>query len=455
MARLWVFIVLTLLFFTYPQFGYSQDVEVERTIIPGSPQIESIKLYGISSYLQYWSITKDRDGNLFVGTSGSLMHFDGERWTIYSTQSSAVRSIEPGIKGELITAGVSEFGVFERKGSTLIDSLNYRSLHNKVPDPQRNFGYVNKIIVREDSSVFFNGERFSFQFKEDSLITLSDDIWIFRLFETHDSIITNDSLGISTYEDGNLNLIAGADQFEYTAVSCLMEVEDDGFIFQVRNEGLYTFDGSVFQKQDSEASDFLRNLTPYTCQKLQDGSYFVGTTTGGGIRFTAKGTVLGMFTTDTGLPENIIYDSYLDVDGTLWLSHMEHISKLNFGSPIRQVHRSDVFEGLPFSMLKFNDDYYVSTNRGLYTISGDNNTVEKIFSSRADNKLYKTGEDLYLYTSRELFNPLQSSDLLIRFNQLIDTLFPYQNDSSLHFTFSGDGMTIIKKMVLHLLKLPI
>ncbi|MEX0662573.1 MAG: histidine kinase [Balneolaceae bacterium] len=425
--------------------SYAQDGEVERTILPGIPLIESVNVYEKGSYLQNWAITKDRDGNLFVGTGGNLMHFDGERWSLHLTQGPAVRSVEPGFDGELITGGVSQLGFFEHSGSALTDSLHYRSLLDRVPDSQKNFGDVNTIIVREDSSLFFNGSQFSFHLKEDSLTTLSDDIWIFRLFETHGSIITNDSLGISIYEGGNLILIPGAEQFEYTGVDCVMELEDEGFLFHVRNEGLYTYNGSTFQNVDSEASDFLKNLVPYTCQILLDGSYFVGTTTGGGIRFTADGTVLGTFTTDTGLPENIIYDSYLDVDGTLWLSHMEHISKLNFGSPIRQVHRSDVFDGLPHSMKKFNDNYYVSTDRGLYTIDGDNNTVKKIFSTSIDSNLFEANGDLYLNTTRDLFKPLQSSDWVLKFNREIYTIYPYQKDSSYHFTFSDRGMTLIKK----------
>lgn len=425
--------------------SYAQESEAVRTVLPGIPQIETIKLYGISSYLQYWAITKDRDGNLFVGSSGNLMHFDGVRWNNHSTQGPAVRSIEPGFDEKLYTGGKSELGMFERTGTALVDTLGYKSLLDKLPESQRDFGNVNRIFVREDSSTFFNGSQSSFHFKEDLLTSLNDDIWIFRLFETHNSIITNDSLGISIYEDGSLNLIPGAEQFEYTGVYCVMETDDDGFIFQVRNEGLYTYDGLTFQKQESEASDFLKNLLPYTCQKLQDGSYFIGTTTGGGVRFTTDGTVLGTFTTDTGLPENIIYDSYLDVDGTLWLSHLEHISKLNFGSPIRQVHRSDKFEGLPHSMVKFNGDNYVNTDNGLYKVSENNNATEKIFSTSGYNKLFEANRKLYLYTTRELFKPLQSSDSVLSFDRSIDTIFPYQNDSSLHFTFSGNGMTIIKK----------
>ncbi len=448
MARLWVSSVLTLLLFSgifCPQKSYAQDGEIDRTILPGIPQIETIQLYGITSYLQYWAITKDRDGNLFVGSAGNLMHFDGERWNSLLTQGPAVRSVEPGFDGELITGGVSQLGMFERSGTALVDTLLYRDLLDKVPNSQKNFGPVNSIIVRQDSSLYFNGSRFSFHFKEDSLTTLSDDIWIFRLFDTHGSIITNDSLGISIYEDGNLNLIPGAEQFEYTGVQCVMEMEGEGFLFNVRNEGLHTYDGSAFQKLESEATDFLRNLTPYTCQVLQDGSYFIGTTTGGGVRFTADGTVLGTFTTDTGLPENIIYDSYLDVDGTLWLSHMEHISKLNFGSPIRQVHRSDDFEGMPYTMVEFEGDYYVSTDRGLYSIRGDNNRVEKLFSNSPINKLYEANGDLYLYTSRELFKPLHSSESVVEFKRTIDTIHPYKKDSSLYFTFSDRGVTIIEK----------
>lgn len=421
--------------------GYAQ--EVEPTILEGTPLIESINLFEISSYPQNWGITKDKAGNIFVGTGGAVMHFDGVKWNRYLTNGTGVFSVELGYDGKLYTGGADELGYFEKTGTRRVDTLRYTSLNPLVPEKNKDFGRVSKIIADQDSTLFFNAGQYSFQYQKDSLTSVNDDLWVFRLFQAHSKIITNDSLGISIYEGGELELIPGAEQFEYTGVNCLMETDNDGFIFQVRNEGLYHFDGNNFEKQDSEASDFLSDLLPYTCQKLQDDSYFIGTTTAGGIRFDEDGAILGLFNEDTGLPENVIYDSFLDIDGTLWLSHFDHISKLDFGEPIRQVHRNDNFEGMPHSIVIFEGEYYVSTDRGLYRLNENQREIEKISSTSIVSKLFVSDGELYLHTNRTLKKPLESEEPVLVTNDLINNIYPYEFNSSLYFTVSELGMTFL------------
>lgn len=420
--------------------------ELDSTVLPGPPLIESVNLYEIGSYPQLWTVTKDPTGNLLVGTAGNMMLFDGVRWTSYTSPGLAVRSIQPSMDGKLYIGGSSQIGYFEKKGSPLVDSLVYKSMMDKLAPSQEGFGNLNKIIAREDSSLFLNGNRLSFHLKNDSLITLSDDIWIFRLFEAHNSIYTNDSLGVSRYEDDRLSPLPDTEQFEYTAVFCVMEMDDNGLMVAVRDKGLFTHDGSTFTKIEGEVNRFIDNHTPYACLRLRDGSYIAGTLTGGAVRFDIEGNILGLFNEDNGLPENLIYNLYLDVDGTVWLSHMEHVSRLDFGTPVRHIQKGNGIEGMPHTTLKFDGVRYVNSERGLFKIDKVEGTAEKIFPLNSISKMFEANGRLYVHTSRELYAPLESSEPLIEFDSIINKIKPYKRDPSIYITTSDGGVTFIKKV---------
>lgn len=418
---------------------------MDSTVLPGSPLIESVNLFEIGSYPQFWDITKDRSGNLLVGTAGNMMLFDGVRWTSYTSPGPAIRSIQPAMDGRLYVGGSSQIGYFEKSGSPMIDSLTYKSMLDKLTPSQKRFGNLNKIIVREDSSLFFAGNRLSFHLKNDKFKTLSDDVWIFRLFEAHNAIFTNDSLGVSKYENERLTPLPDTEQFEYTAVFCAMEMDDNNLIVAVRDKGLFTHNGTSFNKLDGEVNEFIENHTPYACLRLRDGSYIAGTLTGGAVRFDQDGNVLGIFNENSGLPENLIYNLYLDVDGTVWLSHMEHISRLDFGTPVRHIQRGNGIEGIPHTTLKFNGTRYMNSNRGLFKINEVDGSAEKIFALDGISKMFKANGELYIHSSTELYAPFKSSEPLLKLNTISNKIQPYKKDPSLYIINSFSGISFIKK----------
>jgi signal transduction histidine kinase len=426
---------------------FAQSSEVEFPLPEGVPLSETLNLYQITSYPQNWAITRDKSGNLIVGTGGGIYIYDGARWQTAGIPGLTVRSLAPSANGKIFAGGSSEFGYFRFDSDQPVDSISYHSLVHLVPETHKQFRSINNIIVRPDSSVIFNGVDHSFHYKNGSIDVIGKDIWVFRLFEANEMIFSNDSLGLSIYENGELNLIPGAEEFEYTGIYCVLPVDDSSILFAVRNRGLFIFDGENFINRDNEVSRFFSRHYPYTCQRLPDNSYIAGTLTAGAVRFNADGAILGHFDESGVLPENTVYNIYSDGNGTVWLSHFEHVTRLEFGLPIRVLDQSRGYNGLPLSLIHESDGTLIAgTQRGVY-ISDNGNVLQpqfrEVLSTQDRSQLLTTDDAVLSYTQRYLFRPLHSDEPVLEFPVMVDRLYSSVSDKRLIYAVMSRGLFII------------
>ena len=440
-------VLFSLLIFFYSDSTAQTAGESSPQILQGTPLSESVNLFEISRYPQNWTIIRDADGNLMVGTQGRVMLYDGARWTARHMPGNVTRDLKAGFGNRIYAGGMNEFGYYERDDKIMADSLRYVSLRHLVPDGISNVDRIHTVLVAEDSTVYFNGTFHSFKYRNEEFKPVSDDVWIFRLFSENGKIFSNDSLGISIYENGELNLIPGAEQFEYSGLYCLMSTEGEKFQFAQRNRGIFIYDGEQFYRQDSEASDFLQTHAPYSCKKLQDGTYIFGTLTAGAIRFDENGNILGWFHDKNGLPENTVYDIHTDIDGTVWFSHFNHITKMDFGIPIRVVNESSGYQTLPFDKLISDGTIYLGTQRGIYSKPADesfDHPYEEIFSTNSITRLFEAAGNVYFYTNRLIRAVSNPTEVLFEFPTFQNVLEVSAIDHSIIYASSIDGLMIIR-----------
>jgi hypothetical protein len=381
-----------------------------------------------------------------VGTQGRVMVYDGARWTGRHMPGNVTRNLKVGFDNRIYAGGMNEFGFYERDDKKLTDSLSYVSLRHLVPEAFSNVDRVHTVLVAEDSTVYFNGTFHSFEYRNGEIKPVSEDVWVFRLFSENGKIFSNDSLGISVYENGELNLIPGAEQFEYSGLYCLMSLSDDSFQFAQRNSGIFIFDGENFYRQDSEASDFLRTHAPYSCKRLPDGTFIFGTLNAGAIRFNEDGKILGWYHDKNGLPENTVYDIHTDIDGTVWLSHFNHITKMDFGVPVRVMNESSGFQAMPFSKIITDSTIYLGTRSGLYSKPADDSfgvSYNEVFATNGVTRLFESDGEIYFHTTRVIRNVDVPHEVFFEFPGLIDILQPSVVDNTIIFAASVSGLYII------------
>jgi signal transduction histidine kinase/ligand-binding sensor domain-containing protein len=374
------------------------------------------------------------------------MLYDGARWGNLHIPGNSTRDLKIGFNNRIYAGGIDQFGYFERDDSKMADSLRFVSLRHLVPDRISSVDRIHTVIVAEDSTVYFNGTFHSFIYKNDEIKPMSEDVWIFRLFNENGKVFTNDSLGISIYENGELNLIPGAEQFEYTGLYCLMALDEDTYMFAQRNRGIFIYDGEQFSRQNSEASDFLQTHAPYSCDRLPDGSFIFGTLNAGAIRFNIDGDILGWYHDKNGLPENTVYDIYADIDGTVWFSHFNHISKMDFGVPVRVMNESSGFQTMPFSKIITDSTIYLGTRSGLYSKPADDSfgvSYNEVFATNGVTRLFESDGEIYFHTTRVIRNVDVPQDVVFEFPGSIDILQPSDVNNSIIFAADVSGLYII------------
>ena len=446
--KLWRKALVTIILVTLNCYSYAQSSEVEFPLMDGKPLTESQNLFQVTTYPQNWAITRDSNGNLIVGTGGGIAIYDGARWQTADMPGLSVRSVAAAADGRIYVGGASEFGYFKTETDQSVDRLTYHSLIHLVPESYRQFRSVTNIIVRQDSSVIFNGINHSFHYRDGEIKVIGDDVWVFRLFEANQTIFSNDSLGLSIYEDGKLNLIPGAEEFEYTGIYCVQPVNESTILFSVRNQGLFTYNGEQIRSIESDASDFFSRHYPYTCQRLPDGSYIAGTLNAGAVRFNSDGAILGVFNDSGLLPENTVYSSFSDANGTVWLTHLEHISRLDFGLPIRVVNESSGYRGLPMSLIYEDGNITIGTQHGVFRSENSDllqPEFKEILSASERSFLLKSDSLIYSYTTRKLYTPLISNEPVFNFPAIIDRLFISDAEPSLFYAVNSRGLFPIVK----------
>lgn len=433
-------------FLLLPAYSYSQVVEFETQLLPGNPISETVNLYEISSYPQNWTITKDWDGNLLVGTLGNTMVFDGARWRSHSVPGNTTRALVPAYDGKIFVGGTNEFGYFERENSSLTDEMKYVSLRDLVPDRFDNIDRVQRVIVTPDSSVIFNATFNTFKYNNGELSSFNDGVWVFRVFYVNGNIMTNDSLGISLYDSNTLDLIPGADEFEYIGIYCIEPIGQDQFLFTVGSRGLFKYDGLLFTEIESDASEFFKQHSVTACASLPDGSYLIGTQSAGALRINSSGDILGWYNESTGLPENRVYSIHAEFDGTVWLSHFNHITKMDLGLPLRVISESSGYNSVPFSMHLWGDEIYVGTRLGLFKSNSDLNfnfDFEQVVSSSSIIKFVEFRDDLLFYTKRNIYSVKSPQEALYRSLFSFDTIEASYVNQNLLITASNDGLYLI------------
>lgn len=430
----------------HPVTSFSQGAESEIQLLPGTPISETVNLYEISSYPQNWTITRDWDGNLLVGTLGNTMVYDGARWRSHSVPGNTTRALVTAYDGKIYVGGTNEFGYFERENSSLTGEMKYVSLRDLVPERFENVDRVHRVIVTPDSSVIFNGSFNTFKYKNGELSTFTDDVWVFRVFDVDGNIMTNDSLGISLYDGNSLDLIPGADEFEYIGIYCIEPIGQDQFLFTVGGRGLFKYDGSLFTEIESDASEFFKQHSVTACSSLPDGSYLIGTQTAGALRINSSGDILGWYNEGAGLPENRIYGIHAEFDGTVWLSHFNYVTKMDLGMPLRVISESSGYNSVPFSMHLWGDEIYIGTRLGLFKSNSDLNfnfNFEEVFTSSSIIKFVEFWDDLLFYTNRNIYSIQSPQEPLFRALFSFDTIEASNVNQNLLITASNDGIHLI------------
>lgn len=278
-----------------------------------------------------WSAAQDRQGLLYFGCD-ALLSFDGDRWRARDVGASyLIRGLDVGPNGRIWVGGVNEVGWFESNGT---DSPPYHSLAGHLETPDAALGDVWAVYAEgNEKAVFIAGDRI---YRWDGRRLASwrfpgtDVLWSARTPKGIYFLSPNAGL-MKIAEEGPV-VVAGLNSVGPLPIRWLDDSGSDWLLLD--SDGFKELRDGKCERQESEASAFVRSNTLTSAVSLDHDLVAIGTIRGGIAIADHRGRLRRVFDHGSGLPSDQIYSLFVDRDGALWSMGPTNISRLAIRSEV-------------------------------------------------------------------------------------------------------------------------
>lgn len=317
---------------------------------------------------QNWSVTQDSSGVMFFGNTSFVMRYDGSEWRRYSTpKGGIVRSVANGPRSKLYAGAYDEFGYLAPDPS---GRLRWHSLSDSLPESLRGCRDVWRIHVTS-KGIFFTTNQRLFQFDDNDRAIASWPAlnqFRFSYWVLDRLIIQDDRAGLREVNGDSLEIIPGSDVLANVRVYAMLPYGDRGILIQTRDNGAWVLEDGRFNKIDWEAAPFLEEQQVYGGVRTLSGEYLFATLRYGVIRTDAAGRILQIYNKQSGLPDNTVYDIFLDRSENVWLAMNKGIIRLELYSPLTFWNESMGLDGAVLCAVRYKSVMYAGTSAGLFRL---------------------------------------------------------------------------------------
>ena len=385
----------------------------------GMPYIQNYELKAFGYQNQTYSIAQDHQGVLYFGNVNGVLRFDGYNWNVIPLKGIPKLIA---VNESLFAAGFNNFGYISNDKNGLL------SFTNCLSEEFSSMGQVTNVLHLKDF-IYFTTKNQLIQYTIDSksfkrIDSCASPIKI-KLIKTDNKkeILAYHSFkkGLLTFSDGKTEPLIPGKTFKNEHIDHFFSYQGVIYIIQAGNTFKYTKTGIQKIK-----SDVYENLSRYGIHKfleLSNGLSVVATHQKGLFLISDENTLVGHFSEENGLPNNTVYDVFIDAAGNLWVSHHFGISRVEFPSPYTYYNKNFGLEGSVKSILRHQNTIYVATDIGVYALNKENvlhqgilNRFRKIKNSdEGANILYQMKGELYYTSSRGIYKiENQSSSLFYK-----------------------------------------
>jgi serine phosphatase RsbU (regulator of sigma subunit) len=394
--------ITTILLFTFLGLIYSQN-----NLESGFPLVNnySPKEYGADT--QNWAILQDDRGVMYFGNNLGLLEFDGADWKLYPMPNNATcRSLANGEDGKIYAGGVGDLGYYYPDS---LGQLTFNSLYKFVPEEQRDFSDVWTTVMVDDK-VFFNTASYIliWDSKTKNFDVLQGDDNFHLMDEVNGKIYVREwGKGLQVLEGDSLIMLNGGEKFanERVYVTLPFPDEDGTVLFVTRTMGMFKYDGNNFIPFKTEVDDFIKkNLIYLPGAILYDGNILLGTLNDGAVVIDRYGKLVKKYNRVSGIISTVIYYTFQDRSGAIWLPTDNGISRIDYASQVSYFDSRNNFSTSAYQLIRHNNILYAATNNGVYYLDSKTSMFYKLKGSNNQSFAFmESGADLIVGANDGLF----------------------------------------------------
>ncbi len=323
---------------------------------------------------QVFSLAQDDRGVLYLGYGDGIGEYDGNTWRRIATPHNAViRALAKGQDGRIYAGEIGDFGYLtpDQQGT-----MRFVSLLEFVPPGEREFQSIERIQVTPEGIYFRAPERL---FR----VTPDGKGWRVKSWKSKtpmnfsayafDTLYVNISgVGLHRLTGDNLEPLAlpGLKNHNELRLMFMLPFPDGQngkprqLLLGYRTGELFVMDESGVRPFVTEATPLLKKLLLTNAIRLKDGSFGLGTLTGGFFILEPSGKVRRYLDRAAGIQSEGVLSALEDQAGTVWLGLQSGLAKVELASPLTEFGRATGFSGSVVGIARYRGDLYVTTITG-------------------------------------------------------------------------------------------
>ena len=319
-------------------------------------------VYGAGN--QSWMISQDEQNRMYFANNDGLLEYNGTNWELYPTPNETIMRSVKVIDNKVYTGCYMNFGYWTRQTN---GKLKYTSLsdtiRNKILDDEQFWN-----ILKYDQWILFQSLNriYIYDTKTKSFKIISPKNGVIKSFSTKNSIYYQTiNEGLFEIEGGKGKLISDNPILKkYTIVNVF--TIDDGLLIQTQLDGFYKLTGTALTPFATEVDAQIKSGFVYSSQRLQDGSYALGTVSNGIFILSNTGKLNYHISQSKGLSNNTALSLFEDKDQNVWVGLDNGINCINLQTPVHSFTDDTGVLGTVYASISHNGMLYVGTNQGLF-----------------------------------------------------------------------------------------
>jgi hypothetical protein len=384
-------------------------ISVKAQISPiGSVEVTNYTAKSDPQITHTWSITQSTNGIMFFATSRGYLVFDGKNWKSFRIKDNlAVRCIYADNSGKIYIGASNDFGYLETAES---GQLVYHSLASKLKSEFCDLSDVWR-IHKIDDRVFFQTSKMVYVLQNDEFKYFPANM-LYNLSSVANNTfyLLDQSIGLLEYKNDALLPLPLAIKFRNLNVNQIVPMANNNLLLLAETGGLYIYNKLSLHPWEIPVNEKLKRIVLTRALKVYYNYYILGTEQDGLFIINDEGKLIKHINKSNGLQSNNIRAIFLDKSGNLWIGNDYGIDFIPIASPLTWFDDKYGIEGGVYSSIIHNNNFYVSTNRGVYYNKWDLGNIKSNFNTI---ELFK-GETWtsYLLNDNILFGQHQRSFII-------------------------------------------
>jgi DNA-binding CsgD family transcriptional regulator/ligand-binding sensor domain-containing protein len=332
-----------------------------------SQELPPIIKYAASNYEggnQNWMISQDKDQNIYFANHEGLLAFNGSNWSLYkSPNETIIRSVKV-VNDKIYTGCYMEFGFWKIQDD---GKLKYTSLSKTIKSKILNDEMFWNIINLDQWVIFQSLNRiYIYDSQTGFFKIISSKRGITKSYRTNNSIYFQSlNEGLYEIESGKSKLVSDSEILKKNRIVNVFSI-DEGLLVETEFNGFYTLINNVLSKFSTDADSELESTSIYSCIRISDGGFAIGTVSNGVFILTKGGKVKYHITQIKGLTNNTALSLFEDFDKNLWVGSDNGINCINLQSPIHSCTDDTGNLGTVYASKLYRGKLYIGTNQGLF-----------------------------------------------------------------------------------------